>query len=199
MTKLSNWLIALVIITFVAGGIYILQGSDLVLTFSERDLEKRLGEHLPFTERYMGVVEVSLTNPRVNLVEGSDRIAGGLDAMVDISLGEFSLGGDNAAIAGGIDISGGVRYEPADGALFMVNPQIEKVRIDGMGAAAANRANAAIALALDEYFRTHPIYVLSDNDLGEAATKVALDDIMVKDGKLVLTFGVPELPGVNQR
>ena len=89
-----------------------------------------------------------------------------------------------------MDVSGGVRYAPDEGAFYLTNPQIENVQLQGIPARFANHANYALSLALSEFYRDRPIYRLSEADAKHAATKFVLRDVVVKDETLHVTLGL---------
>ena len=183
MRLLINILVIAILIG--AGAFYLLNDESYTLKFTEPQLRNRLAKELPFSETYFFVFNVTLENPRIDLLNGSDRIAGGIDAAVKIGLGE-----SNIPIAGALDISGGVRYEPSEGAFYMADPRIERIRLPGVPDTLANQANQALSLALTQFYAERPIYVLSPDDFREAATKLVLHDVTVKGEVLHVTLGI---------
>ncbi|MEO1251923.1 MAG: DUF1439 domain-containing protein [Pseudomonadota bacterium] len=168
-----------------AGAFFLLRDTTYTLKFSETDLRAQLEDRLPFSEDYLFIFNVTLENPRVDLIEGSDRIAGGLDTVVNVKLGDEPL-----PISGAIDLSGGLRYAPEEGAFYLTDPRIETVRLAGVPDRHANRANSALSLALAEFYRERPIYILSDDDMRQRAARLVLRDIEVKNEVLHVELGM---------
>ena len=168
--------IAIAAVAFVA-----FREREIVLGFTENELLEKLDGQLPWSKTYLFIFEVTLDNPRVVLAEGSDRISGGVDVTLNVYLSD-----QPTPIEGAVDMSGGVRYEPETGSLFLTDPHVENVRIAGVPDRYANRANEAISLALRDFYDARPIYVLSRKDARTAAARLLLKDVYVRDGKLLL-------------
>ena len=179
-------IIAVVAVTLIGvGALMFFKDKTYILSFTEAELHERLDEKLPFSEDYLFIFNVTLENPRVDLIEGSDRIAGGLDAILNVKLGDSDV-----PVGGALDVSGNVRYAPEEGAFYLANPQIDKVRLQGVPERFANRANNALSLAIAEFYRERPIYRLSESDVKHAAAKMVLRDVNVKDEVLYVTLGL---------
>lgn len=172
----------LLLLGVAAAAYFFMSGRDVTLRFSEDDLRGRLDDQLPFTEDYLFIFNVTLDNPRVDLIEGSDRITGGVDAVLKIA-----GAGD---LEGAVDISSGIRYDAGEAAFFLNDPEIERINIEGLTSAVSNRANQAISLALSEFYEERPIYRLSDKDMRHQATKLVLQDVVVENETLVVRLGL---------
>ncbi len=176
--------IAILLIAAV-GAFYLLRDRDYVFRFSEPELRGKLDEQLPWSERYLFIFEVTLDNPRIDLIEGSDRVAGGVDATLNIYVNN-----NPKPLAGAVDLTGGVRYASEEGAFYLTDPVIEKVAIRGIPGAYANKANAALSSALSAFYRSRPIYKLDGTKAPHQATRLLLKDVVVKDEHLVVTLGL---------
>ncbi len=168
----------------VAGAVFLFSQRDFVLRFSETDLRERVDDRLPWTKRYLFIFEVTVDNPRIDLVDGSDRVAGGVDLQLNIDFGDSDI-----PLGGAVDVAGGVRYQAENGEFYLTDPEIENIRIQGVPDRFANQANVAISLALAEFYRTRPIYSLDDTDASHLAARLVLKDVTVEDEHLVVTLG----------
>lgn len=181
------WIFILAGLAAGAGAVlWVLSSSEgYVLSFTEDELQARLEENLPYEKRYLYVFKVTLDHPRFDLVEGSDRIAGGVDVILT-----SKLGASDRPLAGAVDLSGRLRYDPGEGAFYLADPVVDKLGVEGLSDRHAKKANEAISLALAEFFRTRPIYVLEPDRAPKAAAQMMLKDVTVKDGRLVVTLGL---------
>ena len=174
------------ILILLAGGAYFLfKDNTVTLKFTEPELRQKLEEKMPFSEDYLFIFNVTLENPRIDLIEGSDRVAGGLDAVLNIAIGDSDV-----PINGALDVSGAMRYAPEEGAFYLTDPRIETVQLRGVPDGFANRANNALSEALREFYRERPIYVLSEEDMRQRTAKMVLRDVIVKDETLHVTLGL---------
>ena len=181
--RLILGVIALVAIGF---AIFSFLGSrDFVLKFSEEDLQSRIDEQMPFSKTYLNAVDVTLDEPRFDLIDGSDRLHGGMDVVL-----KLRVLGREVQFDGSADMSGSFHYRPEEGAFYLDQPRLENVEIDGLSKSMSNRANDALSFALQEFYEERPIYVLSDGDVKHTATKLLLKNVVVDDEKLIVTLGL---------
>ncbi|NNE42054.1 MAG: DUF1439 domain-containing protein [Marinicaulis sp.] len=164
---------------------FLLKDKSYTLKFTEADIDARVSEQLPFEKDYLSIFNVKLDNPRVDLIDGAGMFGGGADAIVTVSF----MGRDIMA-SGGTDFTSGVRYEPSEGAFYLTNPSITNLTLNGLPPTLTNRAKNAMSLALAEFYRDRPIYVLSDEDMRQQAAKMVLRDVEVKDEVLHITMGL---------
>ena len=182
MTKAIIALLALIC----AGGVayYLLQDRQFEIRLSEDQLLEALEKKLPFQKTFLIVFDVDLDNPRIKLVEGSDRVQAGLDVTVNVRLG------NKRPINGSADVSGHVRYAPEQGEFYLVKPEIESLSIEGVPTDYAERIDETLTKALASFFKTRPIYRLKETDTKQATAKLVLKDVAVEKGDLVLTLGL---------
>jgi hypothetical protein len=181
VTKFLAFLIA---VAAGAAALFLVPDRSVEIRLSEADLLRAVSRKLPFERTYLHVLDVRLDSPRISLVEGSNRIKVGLDAAVEAKLG------DKPPLNGSADASGAVRYDPSDGAFYIVDPEIESLAVDGLPPTFADRIDTALTKAFKTFFKTRPIYRLKESDTKQAAARLALKDVAVESGDLVLTLGL---------
>ena len=183
---MRNIIIILVLLGGIAAAAYwALSGRDYVFRFSEDDLREKLDARLPYEGRHLFIFDVTLDDPRIDLVNGTDRVAGGVDVTVKVN-----VAGRELSLAGAADMSGGVRYDAEARAFFVTDPVVEALRLPGVPESYANRANAAISAALADFYDARPIYVLEADTAAKSAAHLLLKDVSVKDEHLVVTLGL---------
>jgi hypothetical protein len=178
------FLVAL-LVTAGGGAYYYLRGLDHRLRFSQQQLQQKLAAKLPLTKTYLAIFDVTLDRPRVVLKEGSDRVNAGLDVTLNIRLGNQAQ-----PLGGSLDASGGIRYVPERGELFLTDPVIERSSLQGLPEKYAEKLNGVLARVLADYYADHPIYRLSTDDPKQAAVRWVLKQVVVEDGELVVTLGL---------
>ena len=183
---LRHWLIfAFITVLLIIGAVLIASKNNYVFRFSEPELQEKLSERLPLTKNYLFIFEVTLDEPRVDLIEGSDRVGAGIDVVLNIRIGESEL-----PLGGSVDVLGGVDYVPERGEFYITDPEIVTLNIQGLPPDYAERAGDVISRALAEYYKTRPIYSLEGTSASKAAAKLLLKDVTVEDEKLVVTLGL---------
>ena len=178
-------ILAIVVVTAAVGAYFYLSGKEYEFRFSEAQLQEKLAERLPIQKRYLIIFEVVLDNPRLSLVNGSDRVNAGLDVILNIHLGNEPL-----PLGGTIDASGGIRYDSGTGQFFLTDPVIEHLRVQGIPEQYTARANTVLTTALTEYYSDRPLYTLRASDVKQATVRLVLRDVVVQNEELVITLGI---------
>jgi hypothetical protein len=159
-------------------------GKEYVFKIPQSRLQAKMDETLPITKSY-SIFKITLVNPRVTLKEGGDRIHVGLDVSLHVSFDH-----DLPSLNGSVDISGNIRYDNAQGAFYLVSPTVEKIGIAGIPDKRFDRVNAALSKILDAYYLRHPVYTLDTRNIKQAALKMVLKSVMVKNAELVVVLGI---------
>ena len=177
--------ITVIIAASLIGAYYYFAGKEYVFQLSETQLQQKLSERLPIQKKYLFIVEVILDNPRMMLVNGSNRVNAGLDVTLNIYIDN-----DPLPLGGSIDMSGGIRYDAEAGSFYLTDPIVENLKIQGIPNKYAEHINKALTKALAEYYSERPIYTLSSLDIRQATTKIILKDVRVKNKELIMTLGI---------
>lgn len=176
---------AVCVATLLAGAYYYFAGKEYVIRVPESTIQSKLGEKLPLTKTYLFIIQITLSNPRVELENGSDRVAAGLDVEFNITINN-----NPKSLGGKVDISGGVIYVSDKGQFFLTDPVIEDLSVQGIAPEYTGKANEALTRALSEYYKTHPIYTLRVTDAKQAAARMVLKDVIIENKELVVTLGI---------
>lgn len=184
MNKIVAGIVAILIVV-VIGAYFFFVGKEYVVKLSEPDIQAKLQEKLPLTKTYLFIIQVTLDNPRVNLENGSNKVKAGLDILFNITLNKVPkpLGGE-------VDISGGVLYLAEKGQFFLTNPIIENLKVQGIPQEYTDKVNKALSKALAEYYKEHPIYTLRATDVKQAAARLILKNVIIKNKELIITLGI---------
>lgn len=151
----------------------------------EQQIRQKLAEKLPLQKTYLYLFELTLENPRVDLLEDSGRIAAGLDIRVRIK-----GGGEDRVLRGTVDASGSLRYAAAEGQFYLAEPEIEKLSVSGLPEKRTAQIRSVIETALGEYYAEHPVYRLNTDDIKQATAKMVLKNVSVDGDDLVVTMGL---------
>ena len=181
-----RWIIISIMAVLLIGGVMMIAAQrEYKYRFTETELQEKLGARLPLTKTYLFIFDVTLDGPRVDLIEGSDRVAAGIDVILNIKIGDNTV-----PLGGAVDISGAIGYWPDTGEFFLTDPLIESLAIDGVPDRFAEQSRSVIEIAVAEYYRTRPIYTLEGTDAAKVAGRLLLKDVTVRDEELVVTLGL---------
>ena len=182
----KNLLIGLFIFFVLATSTYLyLVGREYELRFTEAELQAKLSERLPLTKTYLFIFNVVLDEPRLALVDGSDRVNAGLNVTLNIWIDDEQL-----PLGGTLDVSGGVIYENSTGQYFLTDPAIENFDVQGVPSEYSDRVVSVLTKAIGQYYMDHPIYTLRSSDPKQAAAKLVLKKVIVENRVLVITLGI---------
>jgi hypothetical protein len=185
MTTRRVVLLTLLVTAAVIGSAYYyFYGREYVYQFTEAQLQQALSERLPLTRSYF-VFQITLDHPRVTLVDRSDRVLAGLDVTLNVRLGEQPL-----PVAGSVDASAGIRYDPKTGQLFLTQSKIEHLVLQGMPGQYSSPVAAALSQALNTYYASHAIYTLDVLDAKQLAARLTLKSVVIRQRRLVVTLGI---------
>lgn len=160
------------------------RSENFELRISEQQIRQKLAEKLPLEKTYLYLFELTLENPRVDLLEDTGRIAAGLDIRLRIK-----GGAEDQVLRGTVDASGTLRYTAAEGQFYLTNPEIERLSVTGLPEKRAAQLRSVIETALSEYYADNPVYQLKSDDIKQAAAKLVLKNVSVDGNDLVVTMG----------
>jgi len=167
-----------------ASGFFLLRGEEFELRVTQQDLQERLDQKFPLTKKYLFLVDVTYSNPRVTLVSGTNRVTFSLDA----ALGNLSSA-TSATIQGTAEIVAGVRYDPGRYEFYLVDPAISSFELQGLPESIAPKAQKALQTVIQEYLDHFPIYRLQPTDIRKVTARMILKRVTVENGELVFTLG----------
>lgn len=173
------------IVVMVTAGVVALKGERFSLVLTEEQIQQRLDARFPVTKRYLLVIGLTFSEPKVELAEGSDRIGFGVTTAVNLT-----VGGATKPLGGRAAISSGLRYDPQDFSFYLDDPRIESLHVQGIPVAYIEQVNeGALALAQERINRTK-IHTLRPDQFQQAAARLVLKEVTVTDGRLVITLGL---------
>lgn len=158
---------------------------EYVVTIPEQTIREKLDERLPFSKTYFFFFEITLANPRLALDSENNRVATGLDLVLNMQVND-----NKKPLGGSVDVSGTIRYVSEEGSFYLSDPSIENLSIDGIPDKYKSKASAVIEKALTHFYSTRPIYTLKAGDVKQAAAKIVLKSLKVQEKNIVVTLGI---------
>ncbi|SHE87678.1 Protein of unknown function [Microbulbifer donghaiensis] len=177
--------IAAILLALAFAGYLYYSGKEYTVRISEAEIQRNLTEGLPLSKSYLSIFELTLDNPRVELLADSGRIAAGMDLTLRIKAVD-----DRRKINGSVDISGLPQYVPAKGEFYLEDLKIDRLSLEGLPDKQAERTRMVIEAALAEYYRRHPIYKLKATNIRQVMAKLALRRVSVDGDELVVVLGI---------
>jgi len=95
---------------------------------SQARLQELVARHFPVDKRLLDAIDLTLDSPRVGLQPEANRIS------VEVALRANGGGPIQTRLSGSLLVSEGVRFEPSDNTVRLVDVQVERFVIDGLPA-----------------------------------------------------------------
>ncbi len=178
MKYFFSTLLVIIAIT-ISGCIKDINPNGMTVAIPASKLTQSLQQQFPITQD-TDYGKVTLKNPKAFLQKGSDRITAGTTVL-------FS----NPLISqqqGSVYISGKPYFDAKSGAIYLTQPVIEKLNINGykLGDFLKGSTSQMLNPIVDEIFHKIPIYKLNKNSIQGSFVK----NVQVVDGSLLVTFGL---------
>ncbi|WP_045858818.1 DUF1439 domain-containing protein [Teredinibacter purpureus] len=183
--KKVGFLIAFITVVILIGMYIYFSGKNYLIVVPESEIQQKLNTKLPLKKSYFVFFDITLDNPRVDLVEGSDRINAGLDVELNIKIVN-----EGKPLGGTVDVSGALQYRPEEGAFYLLDPKVENLVMQGLPSELQEKASKVAEKALLTFYSERPLYRLKASDVKQAAAKLTLKNIVVNKEALEITLGL---------
>lgn len=148
---------------------------------TEAELQEKVAAMMPL-EKKKFFVNVVLSKPRIELLEGQDKI--GIFSHIDVSAPKNIKGSGTAKITGAID------YKPESGTFFFKDPVIESLQINQFSEEYIGSVKAIAQLIISKVLAKRPVYTLKDDNLKQKLAKALLHSVSVKNRTLLLELRI---------
>ncbi|HVL74658.1 MAG TPA: DUF1439 domain-containing protein [Noviherbaspirillum sp.] len=144
-------------------------------------LQEALSRQFPFNNRYLELLDVRVTNPRVALLPDSNRILTSMDASIAPPF-------MNKSWLGNLAVSGQLRFDPARNALVLAEPRVETFDVMGLDPLYANQIRRVGSLLAEQLLKDVPLYTFRPDEFRYAGTTFLPTQITTRSSGLVVTF-----------
>lgn len=133
------------------------------IDISESQLLTRVSSQLPVKQRYLGLFEVTLDQPRLRLRPEENRLGTDVAYRIEVALPGM------ADIKGRLELSYGLRFEPSDTTLRLSQARIERLDVEGLNAAQAAQVKKVGGLLSEDLMKDAVVYRFRKEDLESLA------------------------------
>ncbi len=188
MTRIPAWLSGhlgcrgglpgLLIVVLLAGCAAL--GGPRSIVIDNAELSRRMAARFPIERRWLDVIDLELSNPRVT----SRREAGRMRVDLDLRIGERLF---RKAVTAQLTLDSRVRFDPSDHSLRLDDPQVDAFRLDGESL--LGRAGGVPMRLLAQWLDGAPVYRLDPSQIERIERQgLALRAVEVVDEGLRLQF-----------
>jgi len=155
--------------------------ANLVLTLSRADLQRRVERLFPI-RREDALVSVILSDPRVMLRDGSERI--GLRLRIGVTAAQSSA-------AGSVGVDGVLRFLNSSGEFYLDDASVEELSVDSVPPLYLDEIRQLADGVVRDLLEERPIYVLSQGRGSQGLLGSEVKSVKVRNGQLVVELALP--------
>lgn len=144
-------------------------------------LQESLSQRFPFNNRYLELLDINVSNPRLTLQPHTNRLVTSMDALVAPPFLQ-------KAYRGNFTISGALRFDPGRNAIMLADPRVEGFAVDGLDPLYARQIGKIGSLLAEQILKDTPLYTFRPDELRFGGTTFIPTQINTKTNGLVVTF-----------
>jgi hypothetical protein len=161
--------------------LFLLSRQTYVVELSQEQLQDKLEKGFPLKKGVL-VFNLELTDPKVTLRDGSDRIHFSVNVGTNIRI-------DGVTPRGTAAVATRLRYVPDRGEFYMSDPDAV-LDLESMTGENLEKINEIANVLLKEFSAQRPLYRLEESDLKENVARAVLRDVRVEGGVLKIHLGL---------
>ena len=172
-------LTSLMLLTLLSGCASLLPPQEIEIPLSR--LQQSIQKKFPYTERYFGLLDVTLSNPVLSTQPAADRMLIALDAQVLPPLVKTPWQGE-------LLVSGSLRIDPVRRVVLLTEPRLENIKLDAATGSYTSRvARLGTQLAQDLIGET-VLYSFAPDAFVVAGKRFVPTRITTRKDSLVVSF-----------
>lgn len=144
-------------------------------------LQQSLERHFPLNNRYLGLFDINVSNPRLVLQPQNNRVLATMDAAIAPPFMKNPWKGRFA-------ISGSLRFDAARNAIVLADPRMEDIALDAVDASVSRQVSKLGDLLAEKILNGIALYTLQPDDLRYAGTRFIPGNIAVRSNSLAITL-----------
>jgi hypothetical protein len=148
-------------------------------------LQQAVERRFPLNQRPMDLIDIRLSNPRLALQAGDNRISVTLDARVAPAFTRRVWQGDFV-------LSGRLQLDAQQRAVVVVQPRIDRITLAGIDPGLASQVAQAAGPLAANILRDMPLYTFAADDLRYGGAAFVPTSITTQPTALVVTFAPTE-------
>ena len=144
-------------------------------------LQAGLDKKFPLTQRPLALIDIQLSNPKLVLQPGTNRMSATMDASVAPVF-------TSRVWRGTFTLSGLLQLDSARRAVMLAQPQIDQIALDGLDPAVSAQVARGASILAAQIMRDTPLYTFGPEDFRYGGTNFIPTKIVTTASGLVVTF-----------
>ena len=154
------------------------------IEISEKELQEKVSALMPMSAKEL-FITVTVSEPTIELIKETDKVAILLHVEVRALSGLYGTGRGK--------VVGSISYNADETAFYFQDITVERFELDQIPGEAAPSLKVIaqiVGVAANQAMLSHPIFVLSDDDMKQKLLRSTLESVKVDDGKLLVTMSL---------
>ena len=172
-------LTSLMLLTFLSGCASLLPPQEIEIPLSR--LQQSIHKKFPYTERYFGLLDVTLSNPVLSTQPAADRMLIALDAQVLPPLVKTPWQGE-------LLVSGSVRIDPVRRLVLLTEPRLENIKLDAATGSYTSRVARLGKQLAEDLIGETVLYSFAPDAFVVAGKRFVPTGITTRKDSLVVSF-----------
>ncbi|BBP01109.1 DUF1439 domain-containing protein [Sulfuriferula nivalis] len=143
-------------------------------SFTTAEMQKNLDKKFPIEKKYLGIIDLTLLNPKIATRPDTRRLALQFDTRV------YMLG-YNRVLDSSISITTSLFYDVAKQSVILKEPRLEKIGVVGMPSGQAESLNQIAAMLVSEQLEGASIYHFTENETRILGMSLAPESLEITD------------------
>lgn len=158
--------------------------------FSSADIQTRVDAMKPIKVQ-KAFISMEMQDPKVSLIAQSNEIAVSSSILIESTLLKSTqYSAKHLLIPARASIQAGLRYEPSEGAFYLLNPKVTALEIDKVPEAMKPKARELAQALTTGFFAKRPVFVLRDDQVKQCLAKSVLQSVRVQGDKIIAVVGL---------
>jgi hypothetical protein len=185
MKKAIIGICLLIVLLAGAGFAYVYFGEKTYqLRITNQEIQEKVDQKFPITKTHLVLFKVTWKNPKVVLVNGSERVTVSFDAEIHLR------DADSNVLRGTCQVTSALNYKADKYEFYLVDPKIEQLDIQGVPAKMEQKVTEVFNKYANEVFDQFPVYKIRGTDRNKVIARMVLKKVTVENGDLVITLGL---------
>ena len=172
-------LTSLLLLTLLSGCASLLPPQEIEIPLSR--LQQSIQKKFPYTERYFGLLDVTLSNPVLSTQPAADRMLIALDAQVLPPLIKTPWQGE-------LLVSGSLRIDPVRRVVLLTEPRLENIKLDAATGSYTSRVARLGKQLAEDLIGETVLYSFAPDAFVVAGKRFVPTRITTRKDSLVVSF-----------
>ncbi len=172
-------LTSLMLLTLLSGCASLLPPQEIEIPLSR--LQQSIQKKFPYTERYFGLLDVTLSNPVLSTQPAADRMLIALDAQVLPPLIKTPWQGE-------LLVSGSLRIDPVRRVVLLTEPRLENIKLDAATGSYTSRVARLGKQLAEDLIGETVLYSFAPDAFVVAGKRFVPTRITTRKDSLVVSF-----------